>query len=201
MFGLFSKKIVLNDTIENFIWSYKNINWFNNCGKKYDEKLYFQYVSLEDMKTTSKRLNQTVNSKGFTFLEKLLEEADGRLDWYLYNNHKKENQITQNNLKDFIKKRFNKKTAEINFNITENKYIDMFSIKENRYNWFYWIFGGVIMEMYFLEYIPNIPTFYTKIFKILQDGHMIIGWEGKFSSQDLCLETPITEKDGKLIIY
>jgi hypothetical protein len=30
---------------------------------------------------------------------------------------------------------------------------------------------------------------------------MMIGWEGKFPSQDLCLETPITEKDGKLIIY
>ena len=59
-----------------------------------------------------------------------------------------------------------------------------------------------MMEKYCKKIFPEIPTFYEKIFKIYDDGHVITGWKGKsFPSPYLYIDKPIDNKKGKLIIW
>jgi hypothetical protein len=198
----YKNKIELNEKIEEFIQCVKKIDWFANCGKKYEEKLYFDYVIEENVNEASKHLNQQTNSKGIVILERLLGEADSRLNWYLYNHYRKEHSvIASGKLIQLVNKRFADDLKIIDLNNQFLVLSEMFNIKYRDYNWLQWIFNGTVFELYFLVNITNIPVFYTKIFKVFQDGHVLTGWNGKFPPQNLCLETQIENKDVKMLIY
>ena len=145
----FGNKIKLNDDIENFIISFKNTNWFINCGTKYNKKLYFNYISEENIKNVSRHLSQK-NHGDFKNIEELFGVADSRLNWFFEKNIKKE-QTTRNKLTDVINKRFSN-NMEIDFNEIGKEYCKIFSLSNQRYNWFYWIFFAIIIEMYFKNY-------------------------------------------------
>lgn len=119
----------------------------------------------------------------------------------MYHHYKKEHNIIVNGkLINLINKRFTDDLKKIDLSKQSLVFNEMFDINYG-YDWIQWIFNRVIFEIYFLEHIPTIPVFYTKIFKIFQDGHVLIGWNGKFPPEYLCLQTPITYEDGNLIIF
>jgi hypothetical protein len=196
--SIFSSKIQLSDKIEKFILCVKNINWFKNCGEKYLGKIEYDVIFEESLSNASKHLIQE-NHGNFKNIENLFGVADSRLNWFFEKNIRKE-QSTRNRLIDFMNRRF-KNNKEIDFNDIENNYCKVFSINKPRYNWFYWMFSANIIEMYFQDNFKNIPIFYSQIIDIYKNGHIITGWQGKFKSQDLCLDTPIEKQDGKIIVY
>ena len=202
IFDLIQGKIVLSNQIEKLIQEIKSINWFRNCGKEYKEYIYFQYVQENDIKIATKRLNQNVNSKGFVTLENLLINADSRQNWYLYNHFSKEHKIIANGrLADTIRKQFKKDLTEINIDKIGIDFNDKFHVGLQKFNFISWVFWGTLFEIQLLEQVPELPAFYTKIFDVYQNGHILVGWNGKFPPQNLCLEEPITNENGNLIIF
>ena len=183
-----------------FIELTKQIDWFSNCGRPYDISLYYKYITINEKDDAIKQLKKERNLKGFTSLTNLLIEANRRLGLYLDKYAKKEAQYTFNSLADTINKRFMNNSHEVDFMKIDKHFSQEFSTENKR--WVYRIFRSTMTELYFLDYLPNIPTFYTKIFQIFQDSHVVTGWEGKFPSHETTfLNTPILSADGKVFIY
>ena len=63
----------------------------------------------------------------------------------------------------------------------------------------------LLVEQYFLERFPQFPLFFSRIIDIYKDGHIVLGWNGRFASHETNLEnengTPILPTDGSLIIW
>ena len=63
----------------------------------------------------------------------------------------------------------------------------------------------LLVEQYFLESFPQFPLFFSRIIDIYKDGHIVLGWNGRFASHETNLEnengTPILPTDGSLIIW
>ena len=190
--NLFGGKIEFNEKMNQFIESVKSIDWFSNCGKNYTKKLFYNYC-LETEKKSIKKLNYLRNYKGFVTLENLNIQADRRLDSYLTKYHKKEHDWTWNKLIGVINKQFTN-----NFINIDNDFSNKFYTKKN--NYIYRIFRNILCELFFVEHIPNLPIFYNNVFEVFIDGHVIIGWEGKFNWNDFN-EKPIDPTDSKLIIF
>ena len=197
---LFGKKILFNEKMLDFIEVVKQIDWFSNCGALFDDCLYYKYVIIKDKNVAVKQLNRDRNYKDFTSLTNLIIEANRRIGRYLDKYYERESQWTWNNLVDFINNKYMNNSIELNFINIDKKFSQDFNVKDKR--WIYQIFRATMIELYFVDYIPEIPTFYTKIFKIFQDGHIITGWEGKFPSHEATsLTIPIDVEDGKLLIW
>jgi hypothetical protein len=196
--NLFGKKIIFNNEINKFINCNKKIEWFNNCGKIYQKKIFYNY-ELENKKNVSKKLNYIKNYKEFVILENLFIVADSRINNYLRENSKKDFNWTFNKLADVVNKRFMDNSNEINFMKIDDYYSKTFNTKNKRT--IYKIFRSYLFELFFIEYIPNIPIFYKNIYEIYKDGHIIIGWEGKGIEKELWSKEIIKTTDGKLIIY
>ena len=198
---LFGKKIIFNEKMFDFIELVKQIDWFSNCGALLDKYLCYEYIIIKDKEKAVKQLNSERNYKNFTSLTNLLIEANRRLGHYLDKYYEKEAQWTWNNLADSINNKFMNNSNELNFIEIDERFSIEFNVKNKR--WIYQIFLATMVELYFIDYIPNIPAFYTKIFEIFKNGHIITGWEGKFASHEttIFLTTPIEAKDGKLLIF
>ena len=63
----------------------------------------------------------------------------------------------------------------------------------------------LLVEQYFLERFPQFPLFFSRIIDIYKDGHIVLGWSGRFASHETNLENengvPILPTDGSLIIW
>ena len=63
----------------------------------------------------------------------------------------------------------------------------------------------LLVEQYFLERFPQFPLFFSRIIDIYKDGHIVLGWSGRFASHETNLENengvPILPTDGSLISY
>jgi hypothetical protein len=197
---LFGKKIIFNAKMLELIEQIKSIDWFCNCGKLYNEHLYYEYIVVGNKIDAVKQLKKERNYRDFTSLTNLTIEANRRLGHFLDQYHEKDAQWTWNNLVDSINKRFMNNSNEFDFESVDRHFSQEFNIENKQ--WIYRIFRSTMIELYFLGYIPDIPTFYTKIFKIFQDGHVITGWDGKFPSHETSFSTnPIKTEDGKLLIW
>jgi hypothetical protein len=190
--NLLGGKIEFNKKMNQFIESVKTIDWFSNCGKNYTKNIFYNYY-LEGEEKSIKKLNYIRDYKGFVTLGNLLIQADRRLGSYLTKHHKKEHDWTWNKLADVINKQFAN-----NFINIDNYFSNKFNTKKN--NFIYRIFRNTLFELFFVDHIPNLPIFYDNIFEIFIDGHIIIGWEGKFNWNDFN-EKPIEPIDGKLVIF
>ena len=195
--NLFGKKIIFTNEMNQFIEKVKEIEWFNNCGKIYQKKLFYN-DELENIKNASKKLNYIKNHKEFVILENIFITADRRITNYLKENNEKEYNWTWNKLADVINKRFMDNSSEIDFMKIENNYCIKFNVKNNRM--IYKIFRSILVELFFIKYIPNLPLFYNAIFEIYKDGHIIIEWEGKQIEAELWSKEPVKKTDGKIII-
>jgi len=203
LFDIFySKKILFNDRMEYFIEEMKHNSWFNNCGCDYSAGLFYKYQVETDISQVTKELQRKHNYKDNICLDNLIVEIDRRITIYLYKNHRREHQVTWNKLVDSINKRFMNIQSEIDFSHISFLFHTKYNIKTKVNLHLYSIFRGALIEFYILEYIPNIPTFYTNIIQIIRDGHIIIGWKGKFlSHENTFLCNSILPKDGSLLIY
>ena len=202
--GLFSKKIVFSEHIEEFISSLGEIPWFSMCGESFATEVFFHAEQEPNFEVAIKHLNYKANARGIVTLEHLLGQANGRYSWFLYRNYKKEHQHTCSKLADIFDHRFaiTKQNRAGIFSKQEEMYYTKFPQNERPpWSWMSWIICGTIQEMYFLEYIEEYPVFYTKVFDVYANGHIITGWRGQFPSQDKCLDTPIMPDDGVLLIY
>ncbi|MDR2914078.1 MAG: hypothetical protein LBV74_04495 [Tannerella sp.] len=197
---LFGKKIVFNKKMLDFIEIVKHIDWFSNCGVLFDERLYYKYVMVKNKEDAIKQLRRERNCKNFTSLTNLIIEANRRIGHFLDKYYEKESQWTWNKLIDSINKKFMNDSIELNFIEIDERFSREFNIENKR--WIYRIFRGVMIELYFIDYIPDVPTFYMKIFEIFQEGHIVTGWNGKFPLHDTTsLITPIEIEDGELLIW
>ena len=195
--NLFRKKIIFTDEMNQFIETVKEIEWFNNCGKVYQKKLFYNY-ELENIENASKKLNYVKNYKEFFILENLYITADRRITNFLRENNEKEYNWTWNKLADVVNKRFMNNSSEIDFMEIENNYCIKFNVKNNKM--IYKVFRSTLFELFFKNYMPNLPLLYDTIFEIYKDGHIIIGWEGKQIEADLWSKEPIKKTDGKIKI-
>ena len=63
----------------------------------------------------------------------------------------------------------------------------------------------LLVEQYFFERFPQFPLFFSRIIDIYKDGHIVLGWNGRFASHETNLENengvPILPTDGSLIIW
>jgi hypothetical protein len=190
--NLLGGKIEFNEEMNQLAESVKTIAWFSNCGKNYTKKIFYNYY-LEAEEKSIKKLNYKRDYKGFVTLGNLLIQADRRLGSYLAKHHKKEHDRTWNKLADVINKQF----ANDFINI-DDRFSSKFKTTGN--NFIYRIFRNTLVELFFADHIPSLPIFYNNIFEIFIDGHIIIGWEGKFNWNDFN-EKPIEPVDGELIIF
>ena len=196
--NVFGRKILFTDEMNQFIETVKEIEWFHNCGKLYQKKLFYNY-EMENKKNVSKKLNYIRNYKGFITLENFFITVDRRIINYLTENEKSYH-WTWNKLADVINKRYMNNSNEINFIEIDNNYSKQFNLKKNK-RIIYQIFRNTLFELFFMNYIQNLPLFYTNIFEIYKGGHIIIGWEGNEIEKDLWSKEMIKTTDGKIIIY
>jgi hypothetical protein len=201
----FNGFIGLDDDIDGFIKNINEINWFNNCGNDYIEKLEYDYILDENIETVRKNLIRSNNYSGIITVENLFQEANLRLHSYLKNNEKINLSVESLKLNSWVNLR-EKITAKIeeNENIFHNineKYYKKFNVKKTAYTFLWYLSKLMIMEIYSKKLFPEIPVFFKKIIKIYIDGHIITGWKGKFPSPYLFIDKPIDNKKGSLIIW
>ncbi|MDR2926131.1 MAG: hypothetical protein LBU76_09350 [Azoarcus sp.] len=196
--NLLGRKIVFSDEMNEFIEMFKKIELFNNCGKSYSKKIFYNY-ELENEKNVSKKLNYIRNYKEFVTLENLFITVDRRIGNYQKENDERDFQWTWNKFADIVNKRFMNNTNEINFIKIDNNYSVRFNVKNKRN--IYKIFRSNLIELFFKNYTPNMPIFYNNILEIYKNGHIIVGWEGKTIENDIWSKEGIKSTEGKLIIY
>ena len=196
--NVLGRKIEFSKEMKKIIEDFKGIEFFKNCGKLYNKKLFYDY-RVENGCNIKKQLNRKTNYKEFVILENLFIVASRRLENYLNNNSKKDHEWTYNKLADTINKRFSKNTSEINFPEIDKNYCNKFLVRNTRI--IYQLFRNILFELYFIEYIPKVPIFYNHIFELYKEGHIIIGWEGKSIEKEIWSQESIKQSDGKIIIY
>lgn len=201
LFDFLFKNIEFNEKMNSFVENFKNNDWFVNCGNKYNAFSYYEIHQEFHKLKAQERLNQKRNSKNFTSLDNLIIESSRRLHLYLQTYHPEENQVTWNKVAKSINKKFYNKKEIIDFELLSKQLENKCDLVGDLY--MYRLFHGTLMELYFSEYLKDIPLFFVNIFDIYKNGHLIIGWEGKFLSQEKHpnIFTPIEKTSGKIIIF
>jgi hypothetical protein len=201
----FDKFIGLDDEINCFIKYMNKINWFNNCGNNYIEKIEYSYIFDENIETVKKNLKRSNNYHGIITIENLFEEATHRIYSFLKNNEKinlSVEDFKQNswvNLNEIISTKYNENKNI--FNDLNEKYYKIFELKRQASTFVYYLYKNTMQEKYCKRIFPEIPAFFEKTLKIYEDGHIITGWKGKFPSPYLFVDKIIDNKEGMIIIW
>jgi hypothetical protein len=209
----FDKFIGLDNDIEDIIRKVKEINWFNNCGNNYAEKLEYNYILDENIEATKKNIVRYNNYNGIITAENLFSEANRRIFSFFHNNGKinLDLDFTKNSwvkLREKIVSGFSE--SEVVFHDTNGgfDFIDItkkckerLDIKETIPNFIFVLLCSIVMETYCKRVFPEIPTFFEKVSKIFIDGHLITGWKGKFPSPYLFVDKTIDKNKGNLILW
>lgn len=198
--NLFGKKINLTPEMKNMADQMIANNWFENCGKTINFGSSYKIESISNIEDAAKKLTYKRDVGGFVTLDNLLIEANRRKQLFLSLYHKNEMEYTWNKVTDAIVKAYisNRKldldTIQKHFNAKFGVQADL---KLNR------IFIDTLNELYFKNNIENFPTFFTDIIDIYLNGHVIVGWSGKFDSHEIQVKDiqPITPTDGALAVW
>ena len=198
----FDEFINLNDDIDNFIELINKIDWFNNCGNKYSEELAYNYTLEENIEVVKKNIIRSNNYAGIITTVNLFEEANHRIYCYLRNNQNINLSLENLKLNSWVnlREKINKRLNKTDFSHIDDKYSQKFGLKKPL-DRFPFRLSSAIMEVYCKKHFPETPTFFDKILKIYEDGHIITGWKGKFPSPYLFVDKPIDNKKGTLIIW
>lgn len=199
----FSKFVNLDEDIDLFLKRIDKIDWFSNCGKKYDAELPYDYVLEENLAIVQKNFLKANNYAGIITIENLFQEATHRTYSYLRNNEKINLSVENLDVNDWVQLReriiaklnaydFEKIDEKCNQNLELEKPVDGFAFK---------LLVATMMEIYCKKIFPEIPTFYEKIIQVYEDGHLITGWSGKFPSPYLFVAKHIDNKKGQLRIW
>ena len=201
----FGEFIGLDEEINHFIKYMNEINWFNNCGTNYIEKIEYNYISDENIETVKKNLRRSNNYFGIITVENLFQEASHRIYSFLKNNEKinlSVEDLKKNlwfKLNEIICAKYNEN--ENIFNNINEKYYKTFELKKQSITFIFWLYNNAMKEKYCKRIFPETPTFFEKILKIYEDGHIITGWKGKFPSPYLFIDKTIDNKKGMLIVW
>lgn len=206
--NLFGKKINFNDKMERAIDQFKHIDWFANCGDLYNQECYYEFLQEDDLLKISKQLGVSTNYKNFVCLRNLFIEGRDREKNYIMRTTSSVNEgrKTMMRVLDAIDRRFFEKKQEINFDCISDKFLSCYqlgvpgnSLEIRR------LFRNLLFELYFAEDDENMPLFFSKIIDIYMNGHIIVGWSGKFRTHEIDLAkssiVSINPFEGKLILF
>lgn len=197
-----------NEEMEQAIENFKNIDWFANCGKLYHSEEYYNYIQEEDVMKIDKMLDRVTNYKNFVCLRNLFIEASHREENYILrmSSSVKSGKHYVIKILETINNRFLRKNDEIDFDSISKKIIiecnlNIESVRLELYRFF----QNLLLEIYFKNIYVELPLFFNRVFDIYINGHLIIGWQGRFETHDVCIVdrpiTPIDPSNGKLIIF
>ena len=206
---LFKKKIVFTEGMNETLCSFDEIPWFSCCGVPYDKPSYYPYLQEKDPKRAEKLLLHTKNYSGTVCLTNLFKEGICRADtfilqtagWKFYQNEFMP--CVEASWRTY-KKRVSKANG-LDLNSAEKRFLRDCGFPDSIDLQLCRMVQYLLVEQYFLERFPQFPLFFSRIIDIYKDGHIVLGWNGRFASHETNPEnengTPILPTDGSLIIW
>ena len=175
---LFKKKIVFTEGMNETLCSFDEIPWFSCCGVSYDKPSYYPYLQEKDP-------NFILQTAGWKFYQNEFMPCV-EASWRTY------------------EKRASKANG-LDLNSAEKRFLRDCSFPDSIDLQLCRMVQYLLVEQYFLERFPQFPLFFSRIIDIYKDGHIVLGWNGRFASHETNLEnengTPILPTDGSLIIW
>lgn len=206
---LFKKKIVFTEGMNETLCSFDEIPWFSCCGVPYDKPSYYPYLQEKDPKRAEKLLLHTKNYSGTVCLTNLFKEGICRADtfilqtagWKFYQNEFMP--CVEASWRTYEKRAL--KANGLDLNSVEKRFLRDYGFPDSIDLQLCRMVQYLLVEQYFLERFPQFPLFFSRIIDIYKDGHIVLGWSGRFASHETNLENengvPILPTDGSLIIW
>ena len=205
---LFKKKIVFTEGMNETLCSFDEIPWFSCCGVSYDKPSYY-YLQEKDPKRAEKLLLHTKNYSGTVCLTNLFKEGICRADTFILQTAGWK--FYQNEFMPCVEaswRTYEKRASKANgldLNSAEKRFLRDCGFPDSIDLQLCRMVQYLLVEQYFLERFPQFPLFFSRIIDIYKDGHIVLGWNGRFASHETNLEnengTPILPTDGSLIIW
>lgn len=206
--NLFNKKTIFNEKMEEAIDAIKQFHWFEKCTVPYTAHHYYDYIQEYSLCKVEKQLNRVLNYNNFVCLRNLYIEASYRQINYLMREYSSPNEGYREAMKtlDAINKRLFNKNNEIDFDYISNSFISKYKMSIPLENIeIQRLVRELLFELYFIDKKKDFPIFFSHIIEIYRQGHIVIGWHGKFGTHDINLiQRPVSAImpiDGKLIIF
>lgn len=206
---LFRKKVVLTEEMNRILKSLDEISWFSCCGLSYDRPSYYPYFQEKDPKRVEKLLMCTKNYSSTVCLSNLFKEGICRADTFILQTAGWK--FYQNEFLPCVEaswRAYEKRVAKaygLDLSSVERSFLHDCGFHDTIELQLCRMLQYLLVEQYFLEKFPQFPVFFNKIIDIYENGHIVIGWKGKFATHEVDLEngngTPILPIDGSLIIW
>lgn len=206
IFNFIRKQSYFTEEMEYYIDIFRNINWFFNCSEELnDDSIYFDYIQENNIEKVKEKINQHLNSRGNVCLRNFFIEGEFRQETFLMRatsiNEGRKDIIR---IIDLINKRFLHKKQEIDFEKIENRFKYKYNIESGSLE-IYRYFKALLVETYFLTQYKTFPILFNRLLNIYKNGHVIIGWKGKFISHNINIEKSpiksIEKNEGKVILF
>ena len=205
----FKKKIVFTDKMNETLRSFDEIPWFSCCGVPYDEPSYYPYLQEKDPKRAEKLLLHTKNYSGTVCLTNLFKEGICRADTFILQTAGWK--FYQNEFMPCVEaswRTYEKRASKVNgldLNSVGKRFLRDCGFPDSIDLQLCRMVQYLLVEQYFLERFPQFPLFFSRIIDIYKDGHIVLGWNGRFASHETNLEhengTPILQTDGHMDFF
>ena len=182
---LFKKKIVFTEGMNETLCSFDEIPWFSCCGVPYDKPSYYPYLQEKDPKQAEKLLLHTKNYSGTVCLTNLFKEGICRADtfilqtagWKFYQNEFMP--CVEASWRTYEKRAL--KANGLDLNSVEKRFLRDYGFPDSIDLQLCRMVQYLLVEQYFLERFPQFPLFFSRIIDIYKDGHIVLGWSGRFA--------------------
>lgn len=205
----FKRKIIFTEEMKQTLQSFDKISWFSCCGVPYEKSSYYLYIQEKSPERVEKILRHTMNYSGTVCLVNLFKEGARRADTFILQTAGR--RFYQDVFIPCVEGSWNayeKRVAKgwgMDLNLAEKRFLQSYGFDNTMELHLCRILQNLLIEQYFLESFPQFPLFFSRIIDIYKDGHIVIGWKGKFATHEVDLKsengTPISPTDGSLIIW